>query len=150
MGLQEQLLEDMKSAMREKDDLRKDAIRMVRAAIQNAEIAKMAPLDETEVLSLITREVKQRREALDMFVQGGRQDLVEKEAKQIEILEAYLPKQLSQAEIEALAQEVIGETGATGMGQMGPVMRAMMERIRGQADGKAVNEIVRKLLSGGE
>lgn len=148
MGLKEQLLEDMRTAMRQKDDTRKSAIRMVRAAIQNAEIEKLAPLDEGEVLAVIGKEVKQRREALEMYAQGGRQDLVDNEAKQIAILESYLPAQMSEAEIEAMARQVMAETGATGMAQMGQVMREMMGRVKGQADGSLVNEIVKKLLSG--
>lgn len=147
MGLKEQLLEDMRDAMRAKDVPRKNAVRMVRAAIQNAEIAKQAELDEEEVLSLIGREIKQRRDAIEMFAQGNRPDLVEKESIQVEILQAYLPKQLSEDEIEAIATEVISEQGASGMGAMGSVMRATLPKVKGLADGRLVSEIVRRLLS---
>ena len=147
MGLKEQLLEDMRDAMRAKDIPRRNAIRMVRAAIQNAEIAKQADLDEEEILSLIAKEIRQRRDAIEMFAKGNRPDLVEKESEQVEILQAYLPKQLSEGEIEAIAREVVSELGASGMGDMGSVMRATLAKVKGRADGRLVNEIARKLLS---
>ena len=146
MGLKEQLLEDMRNAMRAKDTLRRDAVRMVLAAVQNAEIAKQADLDQAGIQSLIAREIKQRRETIEMAEKGNRPELVEKESKQVEILKAYLPKQLSGEEIEAIAREVIAELGADGLGQIGSVMRAMMGKVKGQADGRLVNEIVKKLL----
>lgn len=147
MGLKEQLLEDMRNAMRAKDTLRRDAVRMVLAAVQNAEIAKQADLDEEEILSLIAKEIRQRRDAIEMFAKGNRPDLVEKESEQVEILQAYLPKQLSEGEIEAIAREVVSELGASGMGDMGSVMRATLAKVKGRADGRLVNEIARKLLS---
>ena len=147
MSIQDQLLQDLRQAMRQQDADRKAALRMARAAIQNAEIEEQRELEDSEVEALLAKEVKKRREAVEMFEKGGRQDLVEQEEKQIRILESYLPEQLSSAEIEAIAQEVIDEIGADSMAQMGPVMRAVMERVRGRADGKEVSQIVRELLS---
>jgi hypothetical protein len=146
-SIKDQLLQDLQQAMRAKEPDRKAALRMARAAIQNAEIKEQRELEDKEVEALLAKEVKKRREAVEMFAKGGRQDLVDQEEKQIAILEAYLPEQLSAAEIEAIAQEVIDEIGAESMAQMGPVMRNTMERVQGRADGKEVSEIVRRLLS---
>ena len=147
MSLSERLMEDLKQAMRQSDTMRKDAIRMVRAAIQNAEIAKQHPLDDNEVIEVIRKEVKQRQEAIAMFAQGGRQDLVEQETQQVNILEAYLPQQMSAEEIAALAQQAIAALGAKGPADMGLVMRTLMAQLKGQADGRVVNQIVQKLLN---
>jgi len=140
-------MEDLKQAMRQNDAMRKDAIRMVRAAIQNTEIAKQHTLDDNEVIEVIRKEVKQRQEAIAMFAQGGRQDLVEQETKQVKILEAYLPQQMSADDIAALAKQTIAAVGAKGPADMGLVMRTLMGQLKGQADGKLVNQVVQKLLN---
>jgi len=140
-------MEDLKQAMRQNDAMRKDAIRMVRAAIQNTEIAKQHTLDDNEVIEVIRKEVKQRQEAIAMFAQGGRQDLVEQETKQVKILEAYLPQQMSADDIAALAKQAIAAAGAKGPADMGLVMRTLMGQLKGQADGKLVNQVVQKLLN---
>jgi len=140
-------MEDLKQAMRQNDAMRKDAIRMVRAAIQNTEIAKQHTLDDNEVIEVIRKEVKQRQEAIALFAQGGRQDLVEQETKQVKILEAYLPQQMSADDIAALAKQTIAAVGAKGPADMGLVMRTLMGQLKGQADGKLVNQVVQKLLN---
>jgi uncharacterized protein YqeY len=147
MSLQDRLVNDLKEAMRSKDVARREAIRMVRAAIQNAEIEWQRKATDEEVQALIAREVRRRTEALEMFRQGGRADLVAEEEAGIAVLEAYLPAQLSRDDIETVVRQVIAQVGATSMSQMGTVMREAMAQLKGQADGRLVNQIVRELLS---
>ena len=148
MTLKTRLMEDLKRAMREGDEVRKSTIRMVRAAIVNAEKEAGKPLDDEGVIAVLQREVKRRRDAIAAFEQGGREDLAAKERAELAVLEAYLPRMLTPQEIEAAAKEVIAEVGAKGMGDMGPVMRTLMGRLKGRADGRQVSEIVRRLLAG--
>ncbi len=147
MNLHERLTADLKEAMRNNDVARKNVIRMVRAAVQNAEIDLHREATDAEILDLIAREMKRRTEAVEMFRRGGRADLVAQEESELAILQAYLPQQLSREEIEAAVRVVVAEMGATGPAQMGPVMREIMARLKGQADGRVVNEIVRHVLS---
>lgn len=146
MGLKERLLQDLKEAMRARDELRVSVIRMLRAAVVNAEKEKRRELSDDEVLEVISREVKRRLEAASEYERAGRQDLAEKERKEAEILRSYLPEQLSEEEIRELARKVIEEVGAVGRRDMGKVMGNIMPRVRGRADGKVVSEIVRQLL----
>jgi uncharacterized protein len=146
MSLKDKLFEDLKQAMRQGDEMRKAAIRMVRAAITNAEIDKQRELTDQEVQALISKEIKQRHEAIELFKQGKRQDLVDEETAQIQALVGYLPQQMTQAEIEATARQVIAELGATGPAQMGQVMRMLMDQLKGKADGKLINQVVKNLL----
>jgi len=148
VDLQQRLLDDLKDAMRSGDQRRKLAIRAVRAAITNAEIERRRSLTEDEILALIAKEVKQRRESIVQFRKGGREDLVAQEQAEIEALEKYLPRQLSPEEIRAEAQRVIAEVGATGPRDMGRVMGKLMPAMRGRADGRQVSQIVRELLAG--
>jgi len=147
VDLQQRLLDDLKDAMRSGDQRRKLAIRAVRAAITNAEIERRRSLTEDEILALIAKEVKQRRESIVQFRKGGREDLVAQEQAEIEALEKYLPRQLSPEEIRAEAQRVIAEVGATGPRDMGRVMGKLMPAMRGRADGRQVSQIVRELLA---
>lgn len=147
MNLKERLMADLKDAMREKDIHRRDAIRMVRAAITNKEIDLQREVTDAEAQQLISQEVKRREEALDMFRKAGRQDLVTKEETELGILQGYLPEQLSHEEIERVVQGIVAELGARDRSQTGPVMRRAMEELRGRADGRLVNEIVRETLS---
>ena len=149
MGLREQLREDLKSAMRAGDATRRNTIRMLEAAIKNAEIEKRGQeLPEADVLAILQRQVKQRRDSIEQFERGGREDLAEIERAEIAVIEDYLPEQLSEAEIEAAAQRVIEQVGASGPGDRGKVMGPLMKELRGKADGAAVNDAVSKLLSG--
>lgn len=133
--------------MRARDALRRDTIRMVEAAIKNAEIDKRgSELAEADVLAILQRQVKQRRESIDQFRQGGREDLAEKEEQEIAVIEQYLPAQLSREEIEARAQAVIDQVGASGPGDRGKVMGMLMRDLRGEADGAIVNAVVSELL----
>ena len=149
MGLREQLREDLKSAMRAGDATRRNTIRMLEAAIKNAEIEKRGQeLPEADVLAILQRQVKQRRDSIEQFERGNREDLAEIERAEITVIEAYLPEQLSETEIEAAARRVIEQTGASGPGDRGKVMGPLMKELRGKADGAAVNAAVSKLLSG--
>lgn len=147
-GVREQLRSDLRDAMRARDVLRRNTIRMVEAAIKNAEIDKRGQeLAESDVLAILQRQVKQRRESIEQFSQGGREDLAEKERVEIAIIEAYLPRQLSREEVEARARSVIEQMGAVGPGDRGKVMGLLMKDLRGQADGSLVNAVVGELLA---
>ena len=147
MSLQERLLADLYEAMRKGDTPRKEAIRMVRAAVQNAEIEWQRAASDEDVQDLIAREIKRRTEAVELFRKGGREDLVASEETEIAILRQYLPQQLSQDEIVEIVRRIVGQVGATDLSQMGPVMREAMAQLKGQADGRLVNQIVRDILS---
>lgn len=147
MGLKETLENDLKEALRSKDERRKTTLRLALAAIHNAEIAKGKALEEGELLAVLSKEAKQRRESAALFADGGREDLVDQENKELEILTEYLPEQLSEAEIEARVREVIDEVGATSAAQMGDVMRVLMPQMKGKADGQLVSTMVKRILS---
>jgi len=148
MSLKDRLTDDLKQAMRQGDERRKSTIRLVRAAITNAEIERGEELSDDEVLAIIAKEAKQRRESVTEFARGGRQDLVDQEEEELQILLSYLPAQMSRDEIEAAARQVIAEVGATSMAQMGEVMRRLMPQLKGKADGSLVNQVVKEILTG--
>ncbi len=148
MSLKDKLIEDLKQAMRQGDERRRSTLRLVMAAIKNAEIEKRRDLEEGELLAVIAREAKQRRESMAQFEQGGRQDLADREEAELQILLAYLPEQLSREDIEAQARQIIEQVGATSPAQMGQVMRQLMPLMRGKADGKLVSQVVKELLTG--
>ena len=148
MSLKDKLTEDLKQAMRQGDEQRRSTLRLVMAAIKNAEIEKRRELEEGELLAIIAKEAKQRRESIAQFEMGGRQDLVDREEAELQILLAYLPEQLSQEEIEAQARQIIEEVEATSPAQMGQVMRQLMPLMQGKADGKLVSQVVKELLAG--
>jgi hypothetical protein len=139
-------MDDLKQALRDRDATRKGAIRMALAAIKNARVAKNADLTDNDVIVVLSKEVKQRRDAMAEFDAAGRTDLVDSESAEIEILQAYLPRMLSEGEIVVMVRDAIAETGASSPKEMGAVMRVMMERVRGRADGRQVSSIVRNLL----
>lgn len=147
MSLQDRLSEDLKQAMKGKDQLRMDVIRMIKAAILNKEIELKKDLDDAEMSRVMTALVKQRREAVEQYQKAKREDLAGKELKEIAIIEGYLPKALSPEEITQVIELVIRETGAATMKDMGTVMKAMMARLAGQAvDGKQISDLVRAKL----
>ena len=181
MPLKEQLSADLREAMRQRDDGRRDALRLALSALHNAEIAAGAELDEAGVQAVLAKEAKQRRESIEEFRKGGRQDLVgkeeaelavlsreakrrqesidefrkaarqdlvDKEEAELAILAPYLPQQLSRDEIAQAARDVIQQTGASGPKDFGKVMSALMQQLRGRADGREANEVVRELLAG--
>ena len=145
--LKEKLMEDLKSAMKEKDEIKKNTVQMVRAGILQIENDKGIELEDNQIIDIIAKEVKKRKDAAVDFEKGGREDLVEKNNKEIEILSAYLPKQLSREEIEAIVKEVITEVNATTIKDMGKVMKSAKEKIGAAADGKTINEVVKSLLA---
>jgi uncharacterized protein YqeY len=147
MKMKKQLQNDLKQAMLKQDDLRKRTLRMVMASLKLAEVDQKAELDDPAILGLIQKEVKSRQESVDEAKQAGRDDLVERSQAEIEVLQEYLPKALSEDELKALVQETIDEVGAEGPADMGKVMKAIMPRIQGRADGKMVSELVRGKLS---
>jgi uncharacterized protein YqeY len=148
MSLQEQIREDMKKAAKEKDSLALSALRMALSAIHNREIETRGEIGEEAVLKVLAAMVKQRRESIDLFRRGGRDDLAGKEEAEIAVLEAYLPKPITDAEIESLAREAIAAAGAKSPSELGRVMKELMPKVAGRADGRIVNEIVRRLLTG--
>jgi len=147
MGIGARVMQDMHEAMRSGDTIRRDTLRMMRAALRNEEIARRASLDDEAAAGVLRREMKKRQEALEMFRQGGREDLVANAEAEIAIIKEYLPAQLSAEEVERLAAETIEEVGATEVRQMGQVMKVLMPRLQGRADGRLVSETVRRLLS---
>lgn len=146
MGLLDQLNEDMKQAMKSRDKTRLSVIRMMKSSIKNEEIHQGKELDDQQVLAVLSRELKQRRDSLREFEKAGRQDLVEGVQEEIKILENYMPEQLSRDEIVKLVKEAIEATGASDKKDMGKVMKHLMPKIQGKADGKQVNEIVQEHL----
>jgi hypothetical protein len=152
MGLKERLQADLKEALRARDEGRKRVIRLALAAIADGEIERAMQSDEAaftdgDVVAVLQKQAKQRRETIDELERADRPDLLSVEKEQLAILEEYLPEQLSRQEIVHEALRVIGESGANSMKDMGTVMRRLMSELRGQADGRVVNEVVRELLT---
>ncbi len=147
-SLKERLQADLADALRSKDELRKAALRMVLAAIRNAEIDQQRALDDSGVIAVLQKQAKLRRESIAEFERGGRSDLAAKERAELELIEQYLPRQASPEEIEEAARRVIAETGAASPRDLGKVMPILMREFAGRADGRQVNEIVRRLLGG--
>jgi len=148
MALKERLDQDQKSAMREKAQLRLDTIRMLKSAIKYREIELMKPLDDAGVEVVVATEIKRRRDSVEQYKAGNRQDLADKEAAEIAVLQAYLPQQLSEAELRAKVDEVVKRVGAQGPKDMGAVMKALLPEVQGRAEGKLVSELVKARLSG--
>jgi uncharacterized protein len=151
MGISEQIQKDMVEAMRSREELRLSTLRMVKAAIKNKEIDKRGPLDEKEVQQTLATLVKQRRDSIEQFLKGGRQELADKEAAEIKLIEAYLPKAMDDAEIAAAVKAVIAEMGSPTTKDMGAVMKNVMAKLQGggaRVDGKTVSEMVKKQLGG--
>ncbi len=147
MDLKARISDDMKSAMRDKDSVRLEAIRMIRAAIQRREVDERTSLDDSGVLAVIQKMLKQSRDAIEQFRSGGRDDLVGKEQAGIEVLEGYLPEPLSDTEIEQLIDDAIRESGASEMRDMGKVMGLLKPRIDGRADMGALSALIKARLS---
>ncbi len=147
MSLKEQLTKDMKDAMKEHDRERLAVIRMARGAVRQAEIdGGHKELADDDVIAILSKEVKMRRDSIDKFTKGGRSDLVEKTQAEIDVLMKYLPKQMGEDEIQKLVAETVEQTGASTPKDMGKVMGALMPKLKGRAEGKLVNQIVRACL----
>ena len=147
-GLSDRLQEDLKAAMRAQDVLRRETLRYLQAAVRNAAIEKRAPLSDEEILVIIQRQIKQRRESITAYRDGRREDLAAKEEAEIGVLEAYLPVQMSRDAIAAAARAVITRVGARGASDKGKVMGPLMAEVRGKADGALVSAVVAELLTG--
>lgn len=147
MSLTERLNDDMKQAMRNKDKFRLSVIRMIRSSIKNIEVNERRTPDDNEVLDILNREVKQRKDSLQEFEKAGRDDLANDVKVEIEIIHEYLPQQLNEEEVNAIVKQTINEVGASSKADMGKVMGALMPKVKGRADGKLVNEIVQQQLS---
>jgi len=145
--LKQKLSDDLKQALRSGDKVRRSVIRLVMAAINNAEIARQATLNDTDILGVIAKEVRQRQESIDAFRKGNRQDLVAQEEAEMAVLKEYLPRQLTREEIIAAARQVIAEVGAQGPGDKGKVMPRLIAQLKGRADGREINAVVTELLS---
>ena len=145
--LKQKLMDDLKQAMRGGDKVRRSVIRLVMAAIKNAEIARQAALDDTDVLGIIAKEVRQRRESIEAFRLGNRHDLVAQEEAELAILNEYLPQQMTREEIIVAARRVIEEIGAQGPSDKGKVMPKLIAQLKGKADGREINAVVTELLS---
>lgn len=147
MDTQKQLELDFKEALRSGDEMRKRTLRMVLSAIKLVEVDKGGPLDEGEVLVILQKEIKSRRESIADAEKAGRSDLIADSEAEISILEGYLPKSFSQDEIEDMAKEVITQEGASSLQDMGKVMKVLMPKVQGRADGSLVSQTVRQILS---
>ena len=148
MSLREQLDADLLKAVRSKDELRRSALRLIKASLQSDEKTLGKALGDDGVIKVLSREAKQRRESIDAFQKGNRPDLVEREEAELALISSYLPQQLSAEEITEIARSVIEETGAGGLGDRGKVMGRLMPQVKGKADGKLVSQIVGELLAG--
>ena len=145
--LKEKLMSDLKEAMKEKQVLRKNVVQMIRAAILQVEKDKQIELEDNQILEIIAKESKKRKDSLADYEKSGRQDLIQQVNQEIEIIAEYLPKQLSKEEIVSIVKEIIEETEATSMKDMGKVMKVAKEKIGAAADGKTINEVVKELLN---
>ena len=146
-NLKQKLMDDLKQAMRGRDKVRLLVIRLVMAAIKNAEIARQATLEDSDILGIIAKEVRQRRESIEAFKQGNRHDLVAQEEAELAVLNEYLPQQITREEIIAAARRVIEEVGARGPGDKGKVMPKLIAQLKGRADGREINAVVTELLT---
>lgn len=144
--LKEKLLEDLKISMKEKNEIRKNTIQMVRAAILQVEKDNNITIEDEKIIEIIAKEAKKRKDSLNDYEKSGREDLIEQVKQEIEILQEYLPKQLSKEEIEVIVKQIIEEIGATSIKDMGKVMKASKEKMGASTDGKTINEVVKEIL----
>jgi len=146
LSLEEIIFNDMKKALKGNEKLKLSTLRLIRAAIKNAEITKKDKLTEDEVIGIITNYLKKLEDSLDLFIKGQRPELADKAKKEIETVKKYLPEQLSEEEVEKIVKETIIKFGFKGLQEIGPAMKEIMPQLKGKADGKIVNKMVRDLL----
>lgn len=145
--LEKKINDDLKGAMKEKKTIKIETLRMLKAEIKNVTISKKGtPLEDKDVFQIISKQIKQHHDSIETFSKGGREDLAEKEKQELEILQSYLPKQLSKEEVVSIVKQAIVETGAASRSDMGKVMKVVMEKVRGAAEGKLVSQIVAEQL----
>ncbi|MCX7977777.1 MAG: GatB/YqeY domain-containing protein [Bdellovibrionaceae bacterium] len=148
MDIREQIMADIKSAMKDKDNLKVSALRFLQSAIKNREIElRPQPMSEEEAFGVLKRMIKQRKESIEQYKAGGREDLVQQETAELKVLESYLPPQMGPEQVEAIVVEVVAALGAKTIKDMGPVMKEVQARTKGSADNKLISEIVRAKLS---
>lgn len=145
--LKEKLLEDLKECMKTKNEIRKNTVQMVRAAILQIEKDKQITVEDSQIIDIIAKECKKRKDSLADYEKSGREDLIAQVNEEISILSEYLPKQLSIEEVEKIVKQIIEDEGATSMKDMGKVMKSAKEKIGAKSDGKTINEVVKKLLA---
>jgi len=146
MALKEKLIEDLKSSMKNKDTIRKNTITMIRAAIKQKEVDERIQLDDDGIIEIISKQLKEKKNVIEDFKRGQRQDLVEQTEKEMEILLEYLPKQLSEEDIRRIVMKTVKEVNASSMKDIGLVMKSVMPKLKGKADGSTVNKIVKEIL----
>lgn len=146
MTLLDRFSEDLKESLKSRDSIKTSVIRLLKSSIKYKEIEKKAPLSDDEIIEVIMSGIKQRRESVEQFSKGGRTDLVQKESNEIEIMQAYLPQPLTEEELVDEVKSVIKEVGATSAKDMGKVMKALMPRVKGRAEGTKVSSIVKELM----
>lgn len=147
MALKEKLMDDLKEAMKNKEQVKKSVVTLIRSAIKQKEVDERIELSDDDILTVISKQVKQRKDALEDFKKGGREDLIAQTQEEIAILSSYLPPQLSDEELESIIKEVIEKVGASSMKDMGKIMGMANPIVKGRADGKRMNEIVKKILA---
>lgn len=146
MTLKEKLDQDLKEALKSKDEIRLSVIRMVKTGVKNKEVELIQALDDTQVMQVLSKLAKQAEESIEQFENGGRSDLADRERLQLKVIQAYLPQQMTEAEIQVHVEEAIRETGATNPKDFGKVMKVLMPKLTGRADGKVVSGLLQKLL----
>ena len=147
VNLKQKLADDLKQAMRSGDTVKRSAIRLVMAAISNAEIARRGALEDSDILGILAKEARLRQESIEAFKQGDRPDLVAQEEAELAVLQEYLPQQMTREEIVAAARRIISEVGAQGPGDKGKVMPKLVAQLKGRADGREINAVVSELLA---
>ncbi|CAG0958214.1 putative protein YqeY [Anaerolineae bacterium] len=148
MAIKERIQEDLKNAMKSGDTAKRDALRVIASAIKQVEVDSRKVLTEDDVLGILTGEIKRRRDSISEATKAGRTDIADKEQYEVTLIEPYLPQQLTREELEAEVRKAISESGAKTAKEMGNVMKVLMPRVKGRADGKLVNEVVKALLGG--
>ena len=146
MQLKQRLYEDLKKAMKTKDEIRTRTLRLIISSIKTLEVEKMAEATDDDVFRVLSKECRKRVEAIEAYKKGGREDLVNEEQRELEIIKSYMPKQLSEEELKEIVKNVVEETGSSSIKDLGRVMKVLMPRVKGRADGKTVNNIVRQIL----
>lgn len=146
MQLKQRLYEDLKKAMKTKDEIRTRTLRLIISSIKTLEVEKMTEATDDDVFRVLSKECRKRVEAIEAYKKGGREDLVNEEQRELEIIKSYMPKQLSEEELKEIVKDVVEETGSSSIKDLGRVMKVLMPRVKGRADGKTVNNIVRQIL----
>ena len=147
MTLKDKLMDDLKESMKNKEQVRKSVVTLIRSAVKQKEVDERVELSDEDVLAIITKQVKQRKDALEEFKKAQREDLILQTEQEIDILMQYLPKQLTDDELEFIIKEIINQIGASTMKDMGKIMGLTMPKVQGKADGKRINEIAKKYLN---